>query len=132
VRRLLVTRPKLELTDRDGCTPLHLAAAAQSSESVRLLLEAGANPFAINMGGQTVLGLISLEGIYSSEVLFPVLEHIANCNLLFDESLSNRLEALIRSESRSFADAQQIALEINDTACFHIKPNDVLRVLLML
>jgi ankyrin repeat protein len=132
VRRLLVTRPKLELTDGDGSTPLHLAAIAQSSESARLLLEAGSNPFAINMGGQTVLGLIPLEGTYSSEVLFPVLEHIANCNLLFDESLSNRLEALIRSESRSFADAQQIALEINDTACFDIKPNDVLRVLLML
>jgi len=50
---ILASGPNTNLPDRNGDTPLHLAASSGNAVTVRLLLEHGADPSLVNAEGKT-------------------------------------------------------------------------------
>ena len=78
VQRLIANGVELEHTDRQGSTPLIVAASGPSARIMRSLLRGGANPNATNQLGATALGVAIRETHY--ECIALLLEYGADPN----------------------------------------------------
>ncbi len=75
---LLRAGARVDLPDGNGNTPLWRAVFASEGrgELIRLLRDAGADPFRPNLHGRTPLGLARLIGNYDVEQHFAELRHL--------------------------------------------------------
>lgn len=132
VQKLLSAGARIDRRDKDGRLPLHLAVLAHNPEIVQRLLEGESNPLAVDLGGQTVLGLVSATDGNGTKVITMVLDYIMKNSLIQEAVLRHRLETLVRKGSSSITDLQQLAIDINASMSFSAKMTDVLHVLFLL
>ena len=81
---------QLEVTDRDGCTALHLACARGHKSVAEVLLQAGANPDALDAHKQTPLTTAKTHGFLSAvEEAFEIAASVEPCSPSTAETMDN-------------------------------------------
>lgn len=128
---LLSKNAHVSQADRNGRIPLHYAVSGIQIDSVRLLLEAGSNPLAIDATGRTVLGLAA--SIDNDRIVEMMLQHLFSR----DSLQGTQLKAchLPSAAAQSSPQARRaLALDIDNEMSMKLglSETDVLHVLFLL
>lgn len=103
IKTILKFKPKLNVTDQEGNTPLHLAVLAQVLLNVKTILkENNVNIDAVNGRGKTPLHLAAINK--KTEIVRFLVNSGANC-LIQDDCGNNPLHEICKSKYANFLEA---------------------------
>jgi len=118
IKTILKFKPRLNVTDQAGNTPLHLAVLAQVLLNVKALLkENNVNIDAVNGRGKTPLHLAAVNK--KTEIVRFLVNSGANC-LIKDESGNTPLHEICRSKYTNFLEACIIMQRLGKGTQFNI------------
>ena len=103
--RALLKNADVNAAEPDGTTPLHWAVRADDADTVRLLLDAGANTKAANRYGVTPLSLAAVNGSA------PVIEMLIKAGANPNESLSQGQTVLMAAARTGNVGAVRLLLD---------------------
>ena len=131
VATLLLKNAYVNQMDKNGQIPLHYAISRGQVDSVRLLLEAGSNPLAIDMTGKTLLGLAASSD--NDAIVEMMLRHLHSRDTVLLTQLKACLSASTAAQSSPHV-RKALALDIDSKISMKLglSETDVRHVLFLL